>query len=139
MITQFKLFENTGNKVTLTINDIIGYFNGDNESISDFIFKLLEIKNNVIKFECKKCTEDIKGLNYFMHSNKQHKGVVRGFGYGFNKEFNYIFLTIKLKGIRYKHDVDTNSPMNIYGIIPDDIKDIIDEININKETKKFNL
>jgi len=140
MITEFKIFENSEDKITIILNDVIDYFDGDDDSIRNFIFKLLDYNdNNIVEFDCKKCTMMINGVTNFMHSNKHHKGVIRGRSYGFSNEFHYIYLTIILKRIKYDHDVDTNSPTTIYGYVPDEIKKIVNDINIKREAKKFNI
>ena len=139
MITEFKMFENSDDKITIILNDVIDYFNSDDDSIRNFIFKLLDYNNkNIVEFDCKKCTMMINGATNFIHSNKHHKGIIRGRGYGFNRDFKYIYLTLTLKRIKYDHDVDTDSPTTIYGYVPDGIKKIVNDINIKREANKFN-
>ena len=140
MITKFKLFENTEDKITIVLNDIIDYFNSNEDSIRNFIFKLLDYNNNnIVEFKCRNCSDMINGTTHYMHLNKNHKGIIRGRGYGFNEEFKYIHLTLTLKRIKYDHEVDTNYPITIYGYIPDDIKKNINDINIKREANKFNI
>jgi hypothetical protein len=139
MITEFKIFENSEDKVTLVLNDIIDYFNCVEDSIRNFIFKLLDYNNNIIEFECAKCTDMVNGVTHFININRHHKGILRGRGYGFNYDEKRIYLALNLKRIKYYHDVDTNLPMTIYGNIPNDIKNIINDLNLIRSAKNFNI
>ena len=139
MIKNFKLFENTENRVTIVLNDIVNYFNSDEGSIREFIFNLFNYNNNIIEFDCKRCTEMVNGTTNFRHINSHHKGVIKSIGYGFDENDKKIHLSLGLKRIKYDHEVDTDSPMTIFGNIDNDIKNIISEVNIKREANKFNI
>jgi len=121
------------------LDDIVDYFDSHEDSIRNFIFKLFNFNNNIVEFNCNKCTDDINGVTNFIHSNKHHKGIINGRSYGFNYDLKHIYLTLRLKRIKFSHIVDTNSQMTIYGNIPGDIKKIINDINIKRQANKFNI
>ena len=90
-----------------------------------------------MQFYCKHCTEEINGVTNYKHSNKIHKGIIYGCGYGY--AIDNINLSFKLKRIKYYHEVDTNKPINIIGNIPVSMISIIDEINIKRRANNYNL
>lgn len=139
MITEFKLFENSEDSVTLVLNDIVDYFDGADDSIRNFIFKLLPYNNNIIEFDCKRCTKMINGATNYFHMNKHHKGILNGMSYGFNYDTKKIHLSLDLRRIKYHHELNTDSPMTIYGYIPDEVKKVVNIVNIKRQTNKFNL
>lgn len=139
MITSFKLFEEIEIKETLIIDDIIDYFNSDNDRIHNFIFSLFIFNHNVVEFECKKCKAEINGATTYINSHKNHKGIVCGIGYGFDKDSKQLYLSLTLKRIKYDHDVNTEYPIIIHGCLSDEIRTQIQEINMIAHSKKYNL
>lgn len=144
--TNFKMFESEENGVTFVIDDLIDYakerpfLKPTKSVIYEFLQKLLLSNNIIVNFYCKHCTKDINGATNYLHSNKIHKGKIRGFGSGVTTEFeNNIYLSIDLKRIKYSHEVDTSQPITIYGKISENLKKIIDEINMKRMSNKYNL
>jgi len=144
MITQFKIFENDNQYTILVINDLIDYYTNDKDIVDasliyDFIEQLMKFKR-VIEFQCLHCTQDVNGITNYFHTNKKHKGKVRGYGYGLQLvDTENVILNVSLDRIKYKHEVDTNKPMIIYGELEEHLKDVIDEINMNNNIEKYNL
>jgi hypothetical protein len=108
------------------------------DDIKEFLDELLFKK--VIKFECEKCLQldNRYGAETTMHVNRTHKGLVRGFGYGFDST-DKIYLTLTLNRIKYKHVVDVNKPITVYGDIPSHLMKIIEATKILADTKKYNI
>jgi hypothetical protein len=79
MITIFKIFESEQKHYDIvkhhTHPEIIAY---------NFIEDLM-INKNIIAFNCKKCTTEINGSKTFINGDKTHKGIISGFGYGYNE------------------------------------------------------
>lgn len=142
MITKFQTFENIETETELIINDIIDYFDGDNKIIYDFIMKLFKF-NTMVKVKCKNCTtmNDNRRIvtTIYKYSHKTHKGIIGGVGCVGKSGDKEIFLTLQFKRLKYDHEIDTNQPIIIYGNMPDDVKTIIDDINMKKCAKKYNL
>ena len=83
-------------------------------------------------------TKDV--IVFFDGRYKTHKGTIRGIGYGFS-EFGdkEIFLTLAFKRIKYDHEIDTHQPIIVYGFIPNETQNIINDINIKRHANKYNL
>jgi len=150
MITNFKMFEkqevDESIKHTIILDDMIDYYmqkykeNYCKSGIREFLFSLVYQNNVKFEFFCRKCTfTDDNGATNFADANKSHKGVVNGTGYGFNNDIMTIFLNFRLSRIRYDHAVDTSKPLTIFGKISKDLEDIIDDVNMISDTKKYNL
>jgi len=137
MITNFKIFENIEKETTFVINDLVDYYNKDWHKIFDFINDLLHDK--LVFFNCKECRGYINNSFVGIKHNKSHKGIVNSIGLGHYDHDNSVYLSLSLKRIRYIHEVDVKLPMIIYGDISDNIEKIINEINLIKTTKKYNL
>ena len=139
-----RLFENDNIETEISVDGIIDYFtkNGKVEKVEmqEFIMKLF--RWSTIKFQCHSCTFDNEyGATTTAHMNKTHKGKINGFGYGFNDDYGHkdMHLKFNLNRIKYAHDVDVSKPIIIYGELPDNVKKIVDEINMNTDANKYNL
>ena len=137
MITNFKIYENQNVETTFIINDVIDYFNAEEELIKEFLFEIIKF-HNLVKFHCEVCEDyDINGVRNNMHYNKIHKGIICGYGYGFSDIG--LHLTLHLKRIKYSHEININLPFTIYGELPNDIKKVIGEMNMRRDANKYNL
>ena len=144
MITQFKIFEDNNIETSFIINDLIPYCHDKVELwgypfVDDNILEIEELFKNfrTVKFDCEHCTTDINGATSYINSNKSHKGKVRGYGFGLSD--SRIHLTLTLDRIKYRHNVNTDEPIIIYGEISQKLKDIIDEVNLLSNAKKYNI
>lgn len=146
------MFENSYNEITFILNDLIDYFHIDEDTteLDNFIEDLLRWYNSpnkpsntfiapVVEFNCKNCTKTIDGVTNYIHMSKKHKGKLNGYGYGFDYRNKRISLSFNLKRIKYTHEVDTTSPITFYGELPIKVKNIIKEINIKRDSEKYNL
>jgi hypothetical protein len=143
MITKFKIFESENNEITFIPNDLAEYFEDITDIslfpwIKDDIKKIFEaiLVGNYISFNCFLCAED-KTKNY-LYRGKKHKGKVNGYGFGYNN-VNKIYLDLRLSRIRHTHIVDCDKPITISGNIPNKTIDLIEKVNMFKDTKKYNL
>jgi len=154
MITDFKIFEENNKETTFIINDLIDYFKNNEEyyqniyperrynfedAISYFLQELL--LNTMVKINCIECTSNDNGVKSYRHRNKTHKGIVSGYGYGMleNGDDEHIHLDLYLRRIRHNHLVDVNTPIIIFGDIDKELSDIIDDVNMISNSKKYNL
>lgn len=151
MITNFKIFEkqdiNENIKTSFIIKDLATYFlekygNESDIKIIDFFDSLSKIKNIKIAFECEKCTikrnlSIIKYINWY----KFHMGVIDKIICDSNIKYDRLLvdLNITLKRIKYTHDVDTEKRFYIIGELPQSFQNILDDFEIYKSSKKYNL
>jgi len=150
MITDFKIFENKNTETTIILNDLVAYYEDKvdlvmlpfiRDDIRDFFNEFL--MNSMISFFCEECSGP-GGYGWGVqvkHRNKTHKGVVRGYGTGVNTGDvpSTLHLSLNLNRIRHEHLVDTSKPITIYGDLPEDVLEIIDEVNMLSDSKKYNL
>ena len=145
MITQFKIFENNDTEISFIINDLIPYFQDKvelwelpfiDQNILEFLQELIK-DFRIVKFNCEHCINEKYGATSYINSHQTHKGKVRGYGFGMYD--NKIHLTLHLDRIKYVHTVNTNEPIIIYDEIPQKLKDIIDDVNLLSNAKKYNL
>jgi hypothetical protein len=139
-----KLFENDSTETEISIPDVIEYFTKDGKvekvEMQEFIHKLFIW--STVKFNCESCVfNNEHGATATAHMGKTHKGKITGFGYGFNDDYGQkkMHLTFTLKRIRYSHEVNTLEPIIIYGELPNHVKKTLDEINMNRDIKRYNL
>lgn len=150
MITNFKIFENddyNSKESTIILDDLIDYYTDKNNNvklayISAFLDNVIKF-DVLVKFYCKNCYFYENGVMNYAHCNntnkKTHKGFIRGSGRGYNYDKNEIYLSLTLNRIKYSHEVDTSKPMTIYGKIDPIYLKVIDEINMKKDSNKYNL
>ena len=145
MITEFKIFENSEDKVTLVLNDLILYYNYNIPKFRKFINSLL-VPGTLVKFN----------INYgydtsvfkFIPISKDYTGIIDQvyectIGYTGtlqHKKEQHAILTLILKNnIEIEYRINGNSSFTIYGDISEKQKDIIKELNLRREANKFNI
>lgn len=141
MITNFKIYEKKKNKVdlnykTFKLNELIKYLK-TYEELSDFLTSLL--MNRKVGFDCANCTKTINGVTNYIYSNKKHEGIVRGIGFGYDKDNKQIYLTLRLNLQKYDHVVDTKTRFKVFGDLEPRFATIIDDIILKSQAKKYNL
>lgn len=150
MITNFKKFETNNNNISFIPNDLVIYYENkvdlvDLPFIRDYVKKFFQkfLIGCNIHFYCIECTSNNKNDWYssILYNNKEHKGIVKGYGLGINniKKPATLNLSVTLKNIRHEHLINTYKPITIYSDLPDNILKIIEEINLINNTKKYNL
>ncbi|MCK9416126.1 hypothetical protein M0Q97_05660 [Candidatus Dojkabacteria bacterium] len=133
-----KTFEESEQKHYVIIDDIVKHNNHSEIVAYNFITDLMNNKN-IIAFNCKNCTTEINGSNTFINSHKTHKGIINGFGYGYNEYSNQVNIEIVLKRIKYNHNMDTSLPMCIFGELSKENLKLIKDTNTIIKAKKYNL
>lgn len=151
MITKFKIFEkkeiDENIKHTFIIDEVAQYYlnkYGDDAEIKmkDFLSSIFDLRNVKVAFECERCTYDNEyGATSFAHAQKFHSGVIRGMGYGveFYDGRLLVNLNVSLERIKYRHEVNTKGLFFIIGKIPQSFEKILDDFELYKNTKKYNL
>jgi hypothetical protein len=142
VITKFKLFESEEKEISFILNDIIDYFDNRQGYINSFISSLCNNRDIIVKINCKNCTHyNEYGADEYFHSNKVHKGKINGYGLGSSTDDGKkrLHLTLYLKRIKYKHEVDTSKPITIYGEISPSLQETINNINAKRTSIKYNI
>ena len=143
MITKYKLYENKETTVSFIPNDLIPYFEDKvdlimlpwiGDDIKNLFNKIL--MDSYVEFSCERCRE--KGTYNTKHTNKTHKGFIRGWGFGYNYD-NKVNLTLMLNRIRHDHLVDCNKSLTLKGNFSDVELKIINNVNMLSDMKKYNL
>jgi hypothetical protein len=130
-----KLFEGSNDETVFIFSDVVNYYDANEQLIYNFILKIINL-NMMVKFNCRVCKYDLNRTVHYIHYNKIHKGIIKGFEYELSDHIN---LDLAINNIKFYHEVNTNLPFTIYGKLPDDIKKTIDEINMIRNIKKYNL
>lgn len=139
MIKKFENFKDDEKRQEILFDDLIEYTKPDSSiRIYNFIEDVWK-NGNIVEFQCNNCVDDDHHIMQFMYSNKTHKGVIRGFGFGYDEYLEQVSISINLKRIKYKHEINTKTPFIIYGDLPDNIQKIVDDVKIQHDAKKFKL
>lgn len=135
--------EESLDQFTFIPNKLIPYFKNKLKGgyydyvINDFIHRII-VFNNVVEFYCEYCiTDNEHGATTYVNSKQKHKGKVRSIGFG--NDDDRIYLSLSLNRIKYRHQVDTDKSMTVYGNFDKYSKQIIDEINLLYNINKYNL
>lgn len=145
MITSFKIFENKEKEITFIPNHLFPYFEHKSEEfmlpfIDDVIFEFFKkIIGFTIKFECRICYDDsyIVVPRQTLDLDKYHEGILKRFEFGHYR--SKLDIKIELKNVKYTHKMDADKPITIYGNLPDDIIETINDCNLYMNIKKYNL
>jgi len=145
MITNFKVFENVENETTLILNDLMIYYNGNQNKIKKFITDLLA-PGKVVKFNFNYGYDNslfefipiVEGCTGII--DKVHECTVGYKGTLQHKEKEFVILSLILKNYpNIEYRINVNSPFTIYGNITEKQKIIIEELNLIRNANKFNL
>jgi hypothetical protein len=145
MITEFKIFEDLENETTFILNDLVEYYKASQPKIKKFIKELL-IPGTSVKFNISYAYNNSEFK--FMNIRKDYTGIIYEileYTVGYtgtlqHKTEQHIILSLILKNdINIEYRIKSNSPFTIYGNITEKQKSIINDLNLIRVTKNFNI